>query len=340
MNKRRVFLIGPRSGLNVKGGVTYLHDDLRSELLLKGYSLSEVNSNFKELGIWKLIKNIFRSATMLHASDVVIFNCTFRQLVVFGPLLAMFCTRSQKLIIRKWAGSFFKDYDRSSFVVQKLIQYTLMRSNLNCFETQHIVALAEKRFGKTYWFPNVRHDSPHESPLVLLAPLKAIFVGRIIQEKGVLIACDAVSKLVDVELTIFGRIEGEISAEFLNSYKNVTYGGELASTEIQEEMSKYNLLILPTFFHGEGYPGVIIEAFSVSVPVITTSHNYLPELVGDAGYLIPTHSSTSLEQRISCVKSNYETLRRNARTRFSSFDSKRVHHDFFQKLDELMEALD
>lgn len=337
MIRENILLIGPRSGKNVKGGVTYLHDDLRSEIDRRKFDFSEINSNFKDIKALKFCTQLLRGMIGIRRFRVIILDCTFRQLIFFGPLITLFTSSKQVIIIRKWAGSFLYDFESSSFLIKKLIHYTLSRSDLNCFETKEIVAKASELFGRTFWFPNVRHMSMFQSPETVGDSLKAIFVGRIIEEKGVLLACEAVSKLRNVELSIYGKLEEGITAEQLNTFQNVKFHGEIDNSQIQKVMSKNNVLLLPTYFHGEGYPGVILEAFSVSLPVVTTNHNYLPELIEDAGYLVPTHCSDSIKEKLGLVRENYSILREKCKRRFMEFDSKKVHNSFFLELNQLLD---
>ena len=60
------------------------------------------------------------------------------------------------------------------------------------------------------------------------------------------------------------------------------------------------LLVLPTYFVSEGHPGAIIEAMQAGVPVISTQHRAIPELItnGQNGFLIPPHNSEKLAAAI------------------------------------------
>ena len=60
-------------------------------------------------------------------------------------------------------------------------------------------------------------------------------------------------------------------------------------------------MILPTYHVGEGYPGIIIEAFSIGMPVISTYWNSIPELISHNknGLLVPIKDLDSLVNSIS-----------------------------------------
>jgi glycosyltransferase involved in cell wall biosynthesis len=65
-------------------------------------------------------------------------------------------------------------------------------------------------------------------------------------------------------------------------------------------MAQYTALVLPTHFVSEGHPGAIIEAMQVGVPVISTQHRAIPELIthGQNGFLVPPQNSDELAEAI------------------------------------------
>jgi glycosyltransferase involved in cell wall biosynthesis len=67
---------------------------------------------------------------------------------------------------------------------------------------------------------------------------------------------------------------------------------------------------LPTFYSGEGHPGVIVEAMIAGIPVITTAHRSIPEIVKDGfnGLLVPPLDSMGLAQAIHLLNSDRKML--------------------------------
>jgi len=65
-------------------------------------------------------------------------------------------------------------------------------------------------------------------------------------------------------------------------------------------------LVLPTYFKREGHPGVIIEAMHAGVPVITTYHRAIPELIknGDNGILVPIRDIHATAKAIKLIVEN------------------------------------
>jgi glycosyltransferase involved in cell wall biosynthesis len=65
-------------------------------------------------------------------------------------------------------------------------------------------------------------------------------------------------------------------------------------------ISKYDAMVLPTYYDTEGHPGVMIEAMHAGVPVISTQVRTFPELITDGinGFLVPTQDSRALAEAI------------------------------------------
>jgi glycosyltransferase involved in cell wall biosynthesis len=151
-------------------------------------------------------------------------------------------------------------------------------------------------------------------PSITLTPkqpshqLRMIFLGHITRLKGPLILLDAlklISKMSDARVTcdFYGPIHDEINAEFLNelnSIPNAHYCGVAEPGTGPQLISKYDVLVLPTYYDTEGHPGVLIEAMHVGVPVISTQIRTIPELItnGINGFLVPTQNSNRLANAI------------------------------------------
>ncbi len=75
-----------------------------------------------------------------------------------------------------------------------------------------------------------------------------------------------------------------------------------------EQMVRYyaesTLAVVPSVYEGFGLPAG--EAMACEVPVVSTTGGALPEVVGDAGVLVPTEDPQALEQAIATLLENPE----------------------------------
>lgn len=122
-------------------------------------------------------------------------------------------------------------------------------------------------------------------------PYKLCTCSRVTREKGIEIAIEAV-KAVNLErnnvvytLDIYGPIDEKYKRDFdylmKNSPNYISYKGSIDYDKTVEVLKHYFLLLFPTFYPGEGFPGTIIDAFASGLPVIANDWKYNKELVED-----------------------------------------------------------
>lgn len=111
--------------------------------------------------------------------------------------------------------------------------------------------------------------------------------SRVIKEKGIIYAIDSIEQYNDkhikkIYLDIFGPIDLNFKEEFesiINKSKFVNYKGIISTKESVKILKNYYMLLFPTYWEGEGFPGTLIDAFSSGLPVIATNWNYNSEIV-------------------------------------------------------------
>lgn len=148
------------------------------------------------------------------------------------------------------------------------------------------------------------------------AKFRFVYLGRISKSKGIIQMFEAVkilkSSIVEFEVDFYGPVEE--SFDFNNS--NIKYCGyfdfQNDSEKTYSTLSEYNCLLFPTYWMGEGFPGVIIDAFIAGLPVIATDWNMNREIILNEinGYLIEPQDTKSLVEKMRFVMENQEVLTR------------------------------
>lgn len=118
-------------------------------------------------------------------------------------------------------------------------------------------------------------------------PLRVLFVGRLVPEKGPSVLLRAVEQLVergvDVEATFVGGgdLRDALSAQAADAgiADRVTFTGPLGQEELPDLYRRADVFCLPSF--QEGLPVVIMEAMATQLPVVVTRIAGIPELVHD-----------------------------------------------------------
>jgi len=84
----------------------------------------------------------------------------------------------------------------------------------------------------------------------------------------------------------------------------VTFTGRIDDSEFARYYAETTMAVVPSIYEGFGLPAG--EAMACGVPVISTTGGALPEVVGDAGILVPPGDATALEKSILTLLDNPE----------------------------------
>ena len=148
---------------------------------------------------------------------------------------------------------------------------------------------------------------PHAGRRSAGAPFTVLFVGRLVERKGVSHLVDAVSLLrsgVEVRLVIVGdgperaRIEARIREKRLDG--RVAVRGRVSDAELQAAYAAADVFVLPAVIDRrgdtEGLGVVLLEAMSHRVPVIASAIGGITDIVEDgvSGLLVPPGDGTAL----------------------------------------------
>lgn len=136
---------------------------------------------------------------------------------------------------------------------------------------------------------------------------KFVFLSRIIPEKGCDLIFDAVKKLHakigrgKFTVHFFGKIDEQYKAAFLKSIDNTAdteYKGFLwlGDTSNYSVLATYSSMLFPTYWKGEGFPGILIDAMIAGTPVIASEWGYNTEIIShnQTGLIIPSKDSDAL----------------------------------------------
>jgi len=113
-------------------------------------------------------------------------------------------------------------------------------------------------------------------------------------------AVASIRKKRGVRLTVIGKPKEngviERLVKDLNAGEFVTFTGRIADEEFATYHGKTTMAVVPSIYEGFGLPAG--EAMACRVPVISTTGGALPEVVGDAGILVPPGDAKALEEAI------------------------------------------
>ena len=146
-------------------------------------------------------------------------------------------------------------------------------------------ALEEAGVGNVAIYPNCR-PRPKELPSLNVGdkPLKCVFFSIIQPEKGVDLILEAARMLPQMHFHFFGEVRKDYTHDFfaaIQSTENTVYHGVFTgdANAIYQELSQYDVMLLPTRWKTEGLPGVLIESKIAGLPAVVSDHNFNKEIV-------------------------------------------------------------
>ncbi|MCK5347563.1 MAG: glycosyltransferase family 4 protein, partial [Candidatus Heimdallarchaeota archaeon] len=135
-----------------------------------------------------------------------------------------------------------------------------------------------------------------------------LFFSNLFIAKGVFDFLETLAILRDSGVKFTGLIygqEGDVSKQQLDLairdmalYNHVSYGGEVSGPEKYEIFQKSDILFFPT--HIENFPGVVLEAMQLSLPVVSVYVGSIPEIVidGETGYLYQSGNNIEAADKV------------------------------------------
>lgn len=241
------------------------------------------------------IFSVFKMLFQVCKSDVVCYVPAHNNLKYIFPIIfviSKLCfTKIQYYVVGGWLNEFIRDLPVHRLMLKHISaifpETTLMREIL--YKDFHIV--------NTRVFPNFRITDFTPKPVdVNEGQLRLVFMARVNKMKGYDVVFSfakyAMKHKLDVIIDFYGPINDDDKADFesLISICPITqYKGILEPAEIYQVMSKYDILLLPTKYYTEGFPGTILDAYISGVPVIVTEWKHAHEFVvdGETGFIVP-----------------------------------------------------
>lgn len=171
-----------------------------------------------------------------------------------------------------------------------------------------------------------------------------VFMSRLHPEKGVDMIIDCVRRLNAEGLQdcftvdFYGGFEEDNYRkdvlENLSTLPNAEYKGKLNLTKNEgfDKLSSYDIMLFPTYWNGEGFPGVVIDAYIAGLPLIASDWNINTEFIedGKTGVIIPNQNTESLYEVMKMAikdKNRYSDMSTNCQKEAMKYDTDNVLTD-------------
>lgn len=263
-------------------------------------------------------------------SKIVIFNFSDHGVVYMYPLfLPIIGLYRKKVVLRKFGGSFDVYLTKVSKWRIYIVRKALIHTDMLFLETHASIAYMKRFIGENniQWFPNVRKNDEIIRKNFQYKK-RLVFLGHVKQEKGIDDLIQLKDKLpTGYSIDIYGELVEEKYKNTNWEKLNLNYCGCVSSKEIYRILQEYDILLLPSY--REGYPGVIIEAFSVGIPCVAYDVGGIAEIItnGYNGIIVRCRDVKALVNAICSISEvNYQEYSTNARESFEKqFSSEMVN---------------
>ena len=306
--KNKIILIGPIN----QGKIACTGDAMKNQLFVKRFSevfdkVIFIDTYHWRKRPWCIIDIFFKILVNIKAKIIVSANPGSADKLI---KILNAANASKRLFYWVVGGSFHIMLEKQRFQVSTY-------SNLAGIFVQGTsmeMSLRKQGLNNAVYVPNSKyiHSLPIKHPFND-GKFHFVFLSRIEREKG----CNHIIKAADIlnksgykdkfDITFYGKTTSDLSykEEFLKQVKNnrsLKYMGvlDLQNPDNYQELSRYDVMLFPTYWDGEGFPGVIIDAYIAGLPVIASDWNLNSDVVrdGETGWIVPTHDINALASKM------------------------------------------
>lgn len=276
--------------------------------------------------------NLLKMFSLLIKADVVFYIAAHNNLKYLFPLIYLVArlvgTKINYVAIGGWLFGFLKNKSMHRYMLSRIkgiyVQTDNLHSDLQKYKFKNVHTLNNFRMIK---YPVLELESNHNETI------KLVFMARVHPLKGVdlLFELDKALKKAGIHnaiIDIYGPLFKPYENEFLSKIDNssVKYCGIIEPADIYNVLQKYDLMLFPTKYYTEGFPGTILDSYISGVPVIATKWLNAEEFIDDneTGYIVNFDNDHHFINKVIQVCKNPNmlySLRENIKTKREQYSS-------------------
>lgn len=285
--------------------------------LFKKYSKDDV-SLFDTQSFQKSKFKLIKLTLKIINSDVIYYLPAQKNLKYIFPIVCSVSkasnTKINYLVVGGWLIEFLKDKALHKYLLSKIkgiyVETDTLYKGLTALGLKNVFKLHNFRMDP---YPDIR---PSE---LLQSEIRLIFMARVNPKKGVNVLFELEKELKregwdSVTIDIYGPIEEGYTTQFYDKLQNssIRYKGIIDPKHIHNILQRYDLLLFPTKYYTEGFPGTILDSYISGLPVITTNWLNAAEFVknGESGYITPFNDNKAFIKQVFYVLENPTVIKK------------------------------
>ena len=309
-----------------KGKPADCGETMKNQLLIKKLEELGVRCRQVDFKNWRKHPWVFLQLAwdlIIHKNDTIIFSTS--TINVYPMMRLMYLLKWKQHTVHWVIGGSLSRNIKNKIFSKDIIGYMdwtivespIMKNELESFGIKNVIQLPN--FKPIKYYPNIKERISS----VNQRPIRFVFLSRIMPEKG----CDYIFESAQIlnkkgfqdkySIDFYGKVAESYSSIFnnkLNLCNNVRYKGFLNLREQSgyDKLAQYDMMLFPTYWKGEGFAGVFIDAFISGVPLIASdwAHNrqFLSE--NNTAIFVPVHDVDALVNKMQeCIEGKYDLSR-------------------------------
>lgn len=298
-------------------------ETMKNQLMIQRLTTLGVKCRIIDIKGWRKRPWIFMQLVwdlIVHKNDTILYSSTATNTY---PMMKIMYRIGWKQKTVHWViGGLFGERVKNGFfdrnvirtIDHTLVESPLMKEQLDDCGIRNVIVVPN--FKPITYYPDIgwKKDVCPERRK------RFVYLSRIIPQKGCNYILEAARKLNAYGLRnkyiidFYGKIDNEYKAHFLQAISelnNVQYNGflDLSMNAGYDTLSSYDMMLFPTFWQGEGFVGIFIDAMISGLPMIATDwmHNKYFLKEGKSAIFIPIHNANALAAKMKdCIQGKYD----------------------------------
>ncbi len=219
------------------------------------------------------------------------------------------------IVVGAWLPSLLQD---NQYLIRPTQKINFIYAQTNTLINKLSIAGVDSN---TFLMPNFKKIKPViiDTNKNYEKPFKLCIVSRINYEKGIESAIHVINKLnknrhQKVELDIYGPVEKVYKDRFndlLEKYSDsIKYKGIIDYNTTTDVIKEYFLLLFPTKYYTEGFPGTILDAYLSGVPVLASRWESWSDVIveGVTGFTYDFNNENDFYQKLQRLVQNKDLV--------------------------------
>ena len=317
---KKVVILGHFAfGMNKSNGQTIKTEFIASEVK---QILGEENVDLEDTvgGFRFFLRLPFVLFKLMKRYANIIIMPAYKGVLIMVPALTFlnvfFHRRIHYVVIGGWLPSYMKKHPLLEFTCRSLtkiyVETNKMKGDLAGLGVNNVKVMPN--------FKRLNILQTSELPASVPPVLKVFTFSRVMKEKGIEDAINAVVEcnrrlgIIRYTLDIYGMVEPGQEQWFMDLMQNqpaeIFYKGVVDARVSSEVLKEYFVMLFPTHFPTEGFPGTVIDALSAGLPTIASDCASIKEILreGETGFIYPMNSISALTDILMRLSSHPEVV--------------------------------